>query len=150
VALGALYYAFQTEPLHLPGFALAGLRFFCHVPFGIHKAVRCRSKEVTYILGDEAGGAQAGFRLPKKRLDRETALILTAQEVAAMLRISKRQAYELSKENENPIPSIRIRTSVRFRKSDVNGWIELVPLKTDEAPAPPYELSSGDCMIEHV
>ena len=51
MALGALYYALQTEPVHLPGFALAGLRFFRHVPFGIHKAVRCASKEVTGILG---------------------------------------------------------------------------------------------------
>jgi excisionase family DNA binding protein len=49
--------------------------------------------------------------------------ILTAQEVASMLRISKRQVYELAKEIENPIPSIRIRTSVRFRKSDLVGWI---------------------------
>ncbi len=49
--------------------------------------------------------------------------ILTAQEVAAMLRISKRQVYQLAKESENPIPSIRIRTSVRFRKSDLDGWI---------------------------
>ena len=52
--------------------------------------------------------------------------ILTAQEVAAMLRISKRQVYELAKETENPIPSIRIRTSVRLRKSDVDGSSELV------------------------
>ena len=36
VALGALYYALQTEPFHLPGFALAGLRFFRHVSFGVH------------------------------------------------------------------------------------------------------------------
>ncbi len=49
--------------------------------------------------------------------------ILTAQEVAAMLRISKRQVYELAKESENPIPCVRIRTSVRFRKSDVDGWV---------------------------
>ena len=49
--------------------------------------------------------------------------ILTAQEVAAMLGISKRQVYELAKESKNPIPSIRIRTSVRFRKSDVDGWV---------------------------
>jgi excisionase family DNA binding protein len=49
--------------------------------------------------------------------------ILTAPEVAGMLRISKRQVYELAKESENPIPSIRIRTSVRFRKSDVDGWV---------------------------
>jgi excisionase family DNA binding protein len=49
--------------------------------------------------------------------------ILTAREVATILRISKRQVYELAKESENPIPSIRIRTSVRFRKSDVDGWV---------------------------
>jgi excisionase family DNA binding protein len=49
--------------------------------------------------------------------------ILTAQEVAAMLRISKRQVYELAKQSENPIPAVRIRTSVRFRKSDVDGWV---------------------------
>ena len=35
VALRALYYALQTEPLHLPGFALAGLRSFRHVPLGV-------------------------------------------------------------------------------------------------------------------
>ena len=49
--------------------------------------------------------------------------ILTAQELAAILKISKRQVYELAKENENPIPSIRIRTSVRFRKADVESWL---------------------------
>jgi len=31
--------------------------------------------------------------------------ILTAQEVAALLKISKRQVYELAKQAENPIPS---------------------------------------------
>ena len=55
--------------------------------------------------------------------------ILTAQEVAAMLRISKRQVYELAKETENPIPTIRIRTSVRFRRSDVDGWVASLVLK---------------------
>jgi len=49
--------------------------------------------------------------------------ILTAQDVAAILKISKRQVYELAKESENPIPSIRIRTSVRFRKVDVERWL---------------------------
>ena len=49
--------------------------------------------------------------------------ILTAGEVAAMLRISTRQVYELAKGSENPIPSIRMRTSVRFRKSDVDEWV---------------------------
>jgi excisionase family DNA binding protein len=50
-------------------------------------------------------------------------ILLTATDVAAMLRISKRQVYELAKESENPIPAVRIRTSVRFRKIDVDGWL---------------------------
>jgi excisionase family DNA binding protein len=49
--------------------------------------------------------------------------ILTAQQVAEILQLSKRQVYELAKDTENPIPSIRIRTSVRFRRSDVDGWV---------------------------
>ena len=49
--------------------------------------------------------------------------ILTAAEVAAILKISTRQVYELAKERENPIPSVRIRTSVRFRKADVDSWV---------------------------
>jgi excisionase family DNA binding protein len=49
--------------------------------------------------------------------------ILTAQEVAAILRISTRQVYELAKGSENPIPSVRMRTSVRFRRADVDGWV---------------------------
>ena len=49
--------------------------------------------------------------------------ILTAGEVAAMLRISKRQVYALAQDSENPIPSIRIRTSVRFLRKDLEAWI---------------------------
>ena len=49
--------------------------------------------------------------------------ILAAQEVAAMLRISKRQVYELAKESENPIPSIRIRTSVGFARAMLMGGL---------------------------
>jgi len=49
--------------------------------------------------------------------------ILTAQEVAALLKISKRQVYELAKQEQNPIPSVRIRTSVRFPKPEVERWL---------------------------
>lgn len=49
--------------------------------------------------------------------------ILTAQEVAALLKISKRQVYELAKQDDNPIPNIRIRTSVRFPKTEVERWL---------------------------
>jgi excisionase family DNA binding protein len=56
--------------------------------------------------------------------------ILTAQELAALLKISKSQVYELANEQtrtgelrKNPIPSVRIGTSVRFVKRDVEAWL---------------------------
>ena len=57
--------------------------------------------------------------------------ILTADEVAALLQISKRQVYELAKPRtqsgdvrKHPLPALRIGKSVRFRRSDVEAWIE--------------------------
>ncbi len=57
--------------------------------------------------------------------------ILTVNEVAAWLKISKRHVYELMQARTrsgevriNPIPSLRIGSSVRFRKSDVEAWID--------------------------
>lgn len=57
--------------------------------------------------------------------------ILTVTEVAAMLKFSKSQVYELAKARtrtcevrENPLPVVRIGSSVRFRKSDVEAWVE--------------------------
>ncbi|MGA8616978.1 MAG: helix-turn-helix domain-containing protein [Candidatus Sulfotelmatobacter sp.] len=57
--------------------------------------------------------------------------ILTVAELAAMLKISKSKVYELTQEHtrsgdmrENPLPVLRIGSSVRFRKSDVEAWIE--------------------------
>jgi predicted DNA-binding transcriptional regulator AlpA len=57
--------------------------------------------------------------------------ILTADEVAAWLKISKWQVYELAKARtrsgdvrEHPLPVLRIGSSVRFRKSDLEEWIE--------------------------
>ena len=57
--------------------------------------------------------------------------ILTVAEVAAWLKLSKSQVYELTKERsrsgdvrEDPLPVLRIGTAVRFRRSDVEAWIE--------------------------
>jgi excisionase family DNA binding protein len=83
--------------------------------------------------------------------------ILTASEVSAILKISKRQAYELSKETENPIPSVRISTSVRFRKADVESWVAgLVqagrmrcPLSLFAANASPLRLLLETCSTGH-
>ena len=56
--------------------------------------------------------------------------ILTANEVAALLKISKSQVYELANKKtrdgdvrKHPIPVVRIGASVRFRKIDVDGWV---------------------------
>jgi excisionase family DNA binding protein len=57
--------------------------------------------------------------------------ILTADEVAAMLKVSKRHVYELTRDRtqsgeirEHPLPVVRFGASVRFRRSDVEEWIE--------------------------
>lgn len=56
--------------------------------------------------------------------------ILTAQELAVMLKISKSQVYELANDKtrtgevrENPIPCVRLGTSVRFVRKDVEAWL---------------------------
>jgi len=71
--------------------------------------------------------------------------ILTAEEVAAMLKISKRQVYELAKQTINPIPAVRIRTSVRFRRADVDGWVaSLVGKKAARALCKPLTILRYD------
>lgn len=57
--------------------------------------------------------------------------ILTVAEVAAMLKMSKSQIYEMTKARtrtgsmrENPIPVLRINSNLRFRKSDIEAWVE--------------------------
>jgi excisionase family DNA binding protein len=57
--------------------------------------------------------------------------ILTVADLAAMLKMSKGQVYEMTKERtrsgamrDNPIPFLKINGNVRFRKSDIEDWIE--------------------------
>jgi predicted DNA-binding transcriptional regulator AlpA len=57
--------------------------------------------------------------------------ILTVDDLAAMLKMNKRQIYEMTKTRtrsgamrENPIPVVKINGNVRFRKSDIEDWIE--------------------------
>ena len=57
--------------------------------------------------------------------------ILTVSEVAAWLRMSISQVYELTKQRtrngdlrEHPLPVLRIGTAVRFRRKAVEEWIE--------------------------
>ena len=55
--------------------------------------------------------------------------IMTIDEVAAFLRMSKRQVYELTRARTRersaaPIPLLKINGNTRFRRSDVEAWIE--------------------------
>jgi excisionase family DNA binding protein len=56
---------------------------------------------------------------------------LTVNDLATMLKISKRTVCELTTKRtrsgdlrENPLPVIRIGRAVRFRRSDIDAWIE--------------------------
>jgi len=57
--------------------------------------------------------------------------ILTVAELAAMLKMSKRQIYEMTNRRarigsmkDHPLPVLKINGNLRFRKSDVEAWIE--------------------------
>jgi predicted DNA-binding transcriptional regulator AlpA len=57
--------------------------------------------------------------------------ILTVKEVAAMLRLSVSQTYELTKPRtrsgdlrEHPLPVLRMGAAVRFIRKDVEEWVE--------------------------
>jgi len=56
--------------------------------------------------------------------------ILTVEELATILKISKWQIYELAKERtrsgdirKHPLPALRIGACVRFRKTDIEIWL---------------------------
>jgi excisionase family DNA binding protein len=64
-------------------------------------------------------------------MDHPSMEILTVTELAAMLKMSKTQIYEMTKTRtrtgsmrENPLPVLRINGNLRFRKRDVEEWIE--------------------------
>jgi len=57
--------------------------------------------------------------------------ILTVTELAAMLKMSKGQVYEMTRAlrrsgamRDHPLPVLKINGNVRFRKSDIEDWIE--------------------------
>ena len=65
--------------------------------------------------------------------------LLTPDEVAALLKVKRSKVYELSNERTrsgdlrtNPLPSLRLGSALRFRKSDVEAWLELLATKKSE------------------
>jgi excisionase family DNA binding protein len=57
--------------------------------------------------------------------------ILTINELAAMLKMSKRQIYSMTEARtrtgpmkDNPIPFLKINGNVRFLRSDIEAWLQ--------------------------
>jgi predicted DNA-binding transcriptional regulator AlpA len=57
--------------------------------------------------------------------------ILTIEELAALLKMTRGQVYTLTRSRsrvrmDHPIPILKINGNVRFRRRDIEGWLELV------------------------
>jgi excisionase family DNA binding protein len=62
--------------------------------------------------------------------------ILTVDELATWLKMSKGQIYEMTKERtrsgamrDNPIPVLKINGNVRFRRASIDEWLKLTEQK---------------------
>ena len=56
--------------------------------------------------------------------------ILTLQEVAAYLKLTDKSIYRLAQSGR--IPAFKAGGAWRFRRSDIEGWIEANKVKTDQ------------------
>ena len=55
--------------------------------------------------------------------------ILTVEDLAKWLKVSKRSVYEMTRDrgqqrHENPVPILRMPVGLRFRRSDIEAWLE--------------------------
>ena len=62
--------------------------------------------------------------------------LLTVDELAALLKMTKGQVYEMTKERtrtgamrDNPIPYLKINGAVRFDKAAIEQWIQTLATK---------------------
>ena len=53
--------------------------------------------------------------------------ILTIDELAALLKMTRRQIYEMTSKrgqsSAHPLPLLRINGNIRFRQSDITNWL---------------------------
>jgi predicted DNA-binding transcriptional regulator AlpA len=57
-----------------------------------------------------------------------TSEILTVEDLAKWLKVSKRSIYEMTasrgqQRHENPVPILRLPVGLRFRRSDIEQWL---------------------------
>ena len=55
--------------------------------------------------------------------------ILTVDELAALLKMNRRQIYEMTRQRTRvrqplPLPLLRINGNIRFRKTDISKWLD--------------------------
>lgn len=64
--------------------------------------------------------------------------ILTITELAEILKMTKRQVYELCRErtratSPHPIPLLRINGNTRFRRADIEQWLDRISQQQEAA-----------------
>lgn len=64
--------------------------------------------------------------------------ILTLDQVAEILQLKRSAVYELTRERsqarqDHPIPFIRIAGHLRFRRADIEGWLERLANRKEAA-----------------
>lgn len=55
--------------------------------------------------------------------DHPTPMLLTAQQVSVLLQIPVSSVYEYARRKHNPLPVVRIGKHLRFRRSDLDDWL---------------------------
>ena len=63
--------------------------------------------------------------------------ILTIDELAALLKMSRGQVYTMTRRRsqarmQHPLPVLRLNGNIRFRKSDVERWLEKLAAEEEQ------------------
>jgi len=63
--------------------------------------------------------------------------IMTVEQVAEYLAMTPSQVYTLTRRRsaarmKNPLPALRILTNLRFRKSDIDAWLDRVAKENEQ------------------
>jgi predicted DNA-binding transcriptional regulator AlpA len=75
------------------------------------------------VLGTTSNSATPPVNRPTTHSE-----ILTVEDLAKWLKVSKRSIYEMTasrgqQRHENPVPILRLPVGLRFRRSDIEQWL---------------------------
>ena len=57
-------------------------------------------------------------------MENETDKLLTIKEVAELLQVNESTIYRYMSDEENPLPSYKVKGITRIKKSELDAWIE--------------------------